>query len=81
MLKNNNNLKLLYAVLKEQKRNQAKRRFYYRKIEREKLRLAELGECQECIKNYCRYLANIGFNFSLKNCLICESSQIAFNFA
>jgi hypothetical protein len=80
MLQETNNLKLLYSILKEQFRNHAKRRFYYRKIEKEKLRLSELGTCQECIKNYCLYLSSRGLKRQLKTCKTCQSGQLSIRF-
>lgn len=35
------------------------RRKYYRKVDKEKLRLAEAGMCQECIRIVCRYLSTL----------------------
>lgn len=81
MLIKNNTLKQLYFILKEQRRNRARRRFYYRKITKEKLRLAELGECQECIKNYCRYLSRVGMRIPVKACEICISGQMSLHFS
>lgn len=52
------NLTNLYCRLRVSKRNKALRRSYYRKIEKEKLRLAERGINQEKIKAICRYLIN-----------------------
>lgn len=46
-------LKNWYCCLRIDKRNKTRRRFYYRRIEKEKLRLAELGSCQACVKKYC----------------------------
>lgn len=52
-------LKNHYCCLRIDGRNKTKRRSYYRLIEKEKLRLAELGICQECIRLICRYLATM----------------------
>jgi hypothetical protein len=54
-----NNLSNYYVGLRVGKRNKALRRMYYRKIEKEKLRLAELNICQDCILKNCRYLASL----------------------
>lgn len=48
----------LYCCLRVGKRNQTLKRMYYRKIEKEKLRLAELGINQQKIKAVCRFLVN-----------------------
>jgi hypothetical protein len=52
------NLRPLYACLRLQKRNKALRMSYYRKIKKEKLRLAEEGINQEKIRLACRYLSS-----------------------
>jgi hypothetical protein len=52
------NLRPLYACLRAYKRNKTLRRSYYRKIEKEKLRLAEEGVNQEKIRLACRFLAS-----------------------
>lgn len=49
-----------YVVLRVDGRNKTLRRRYYRAVELEKLRLAELGLCQLQIIGVCRYLS--GFN-------------------
>lgn len=48
----------LYWVIRVQGRIEAKRRRYYRKVEKEKLRLAEMGVDQKKIAAACRYLSN-----------------------
>ena len=50
-------LKNYYVVIRVDGRNKAIRRRYYRKLEKEKLLLAEAGHCQECIRLVCRYLS------------------------
>lgn len=77
MLKNKNNLTNYYCCLRVGKRNKALRRMYYRKIEKEKLKLAELNECQECLRIYCRYLATLK---NLAECSLCASGQMQINF-
>lgn len=57
-----------YCVIRVEKRNKAIRRRYYRKVEKEKLRLAELGICQECIRITCRYLSVNYLKCSIKKC-------------
>lgn len=57
-----------YCVIRVEKRNKAIRRRYYRKVEKEKLRLAEAGCCQECIRLVCRYLSTNHLRYSLKAC-------------
>lgn len=52
-----NALRNWYCCLRIEKRNKTKRRFYYRKITKEKLRLAEQGHCQTCIIEYARNLS------------------------
>lgn len=52
-------LKNYYVVVRVHRRNQAMRRKYYRKIEREKLRLAEMDINQDLINAVCRYLATM----------------------
>lgn len=49
-----------YVILRVDGRNKTIRRRYYRAVELEKLRLAELGYCQLQIIGVCRYLS--GFN-------------------
>lgn len=63
-----------YCCLRVSKRNEALRRFYYRKIEKEKLRIAELGSCQRCIKRYCRYLSNLAVGDEYHPCDWCMSN-------
>jgi hypothetical protein len=70
-------LKNTYCSLRTQKRNKTLRRMYYRQIENEKLELAKMGKCQECIKIYCRYLSNLK---TFTKCKTCESGQFSFQF-
>lgn len=57
-----------YVVIRVDGRNLSRRRKYYRLVEKEKLRLAELGICQECIRLTCRYLAKKRLLGRLKEC-------------
>lgn len=52
-------LRSLYWYVRVESRDKAKRRRYYRYIQKEKLRLAEQGLDQELIKAMCRYLTNL----------------------
>lgn len=54
-----NNLKNYYWHIRMEGRDKAKRRRYYRKISKEKLRLAEMGINQELIECVCRYLCTL----------------------
>lgn len=71
----------LYCSIRVDGRNKAIRRATYRKLEIEKLRLAEMGVCQGCIKKTCRYLANKP-RTDLVQCDSClsEFHQYCFNF-
>jgi hypothetical protein len=51
-------LKNYYACLRLEKRNKSLKSKYYRKIQKEKLRLAELGINQEKIRLSCRFLSS-----------------------
>lgn len=57
-----------YVIIRVDARNQSRRRKHYRLIEKEKLRLAELGYCQECIKLVCRFLSRKHLAGELKSC-------------
>lgn len=61
----------IYCRLRAEKRNKAVRRSSYRLIEKERLRLAEMGVCQGCIKVTCRYLAGKP-RAQFKICEACE---------
>ena len=63
-----NNLKNYYVVIRVDGRNKAIRRKYYRLVEAEKLRLSEIGYCQECIRLCCRYLSVKRLTGTLKPC-------------
>lgn len=65
-----NALRNWYCCLRIEKRNKTKTRFYYRKISKEKIRLAELGYCQTCIIAYARNLAKTRPN-NFKSCELC----------
>jgi hypothetical protein len=78
-----NDLRNLYCALRVYRRNQSRRRFYYRKIKQEKLRLVEAGVCPECLRLYCRYLATGKIWRDIKACAYCRDSvkQLAFDFS
>ena len=77
-----NNLRNLYCALRIYRRNQSRTRFYYRKIKQEKLSLVEAGECPECLRLYCRYLAVGKIWSDIKSCAYCRDSvkQLTFYF-
>lgn len=52
-------LKGYYWIIRVEGRNIAKRRKFYRKVEKEKLKLAEEGIDQRLIINVCRYLRTL----------------------
>ena len=68
-----------YVVIRVDGRNKAIRRRYYRKVEKEKLRLAEVGYCQDCIRSVCRYLSVKRLAGSLRPCRL-NHSQSYFDF-
>lgn len=74
------NLRHIYWVLRCEARMQAKRRRYYRMVEKEKLRLAELGISQTKIAAVCRYLSNFKNANTLRNTLAEPDYQMAFCF-
>lgn len=74
------NLRGYYWVVRVEGRIQAKRRKYYRLIEREKLRLAEMGICQKKISAVCRYLCNFKNADNLRFLLAEPDVQLSFNF-
>lgn len=67
-----------YCVIRVERRNKAIRRKYYRKVEKEKLRLAEAGHCQECIILVCRYLSSSYLRSRLKQCNSNHSQKTLF---
>lgn len=72
-----------YWVIRVEGRNRAKRRKYYRYVEKEKLRLSDLGVCQIQIKAVCLYLAGVrrqSLVKMLKNVLAAPHFQIPLNF-
>lgn len=70
----------LYFVIRVENRNKTIRRRYYRLVEAEKLRLAEGGHCQECIRLVCRTLSSrASLRRGLKCCDWCHS-QLVLNF-
>lgn len=54
-----NNLKNYYWYIRNEGRDKAKRRRFYRLIAKEKLKLAENGIDQELINAMCRYLCDL----------------------
>lgn len=70
------NLKNYYCCLRVGKRNKALRRMYYRRIEKEKLKLVEEGICQGCVIVYHRYLSNLRH---LNKCPHCTAGQLWLN--
>ena len=53
-----NNLHYPYWVIRVENRNQAKRRRFYRAIEKEKIRLVESGIPIEYVNAVCKYLVS-----------------------
>lgn len=51
-------LQTLYWVIRVEGRMPKKRRRYYRLVQKEKIRLAEMNICQHQIKAACLYLSN-----------------------
>lgn len=74
------NLRHLYWRIRVEGRNQALRRRYYRKVEREKLRLAEMGVSQMKIAAVCRYLSNFKNSNTLKIVLAEPDYQLSLSF-
>jgi hypothetical protein len=74
------NLRHLYWVIRIEGRIKAKRLKYYRKVEKEKLRLAELGVSQTKIADVCRYLCNFKNANTLKQVLSEPEIQLSFSF-
>lgn len=74
------NLRHLYWVIRVDGRIEAKRRRYYRKVEKEKLRLAELGIPQTKIAAVCRYLCNFKNSSTLKIVLAEPEYQLSFSY-
>lgn len=75
-----NDLRHLYWVIRVEGRIEAKRRRYYRKVEKEKLRLAELGINQIKIAAVCRYLCSFKNSNTLKRVLAEPEIQMSFSF-
>lgn len=73
-------LRSLYWVIRVQGQSPAKRMMYYRKVQKEKLRLAELGVSQIKIAAVCRYLSNFRNAKTLRSILSEIDPQLAFNF-
>ena len=73
-------LRNLYWIIRVEGRNDAKRMKYYRKVQKEKLRLAELGISQAHILAVCRYLSNFKNHQNLRRILSEIEPQLAFNF-
>jgi len=75
------NLRQLYWVIRVEGRIESKRRRYYRKVEKEKLRLAELGVNQTKISAVCRYLCSFKNANTLREVLAMEEKQLSFLFS
>ena len=73
-------LRHLYWVIRVEGRIEAKRRKYYRKVEKEKLRLAELGVSQTKIAAFCRYLCNFKNASTLRTVLAEPDYQLSLSF-
>lgn len=71
-----------YWRIRNESRDKAKLRRYYRYVAKEKLRLAELGIDQKLINAVCRYLAsfNVISANKVRQLLITQSPQLAFDF-
>ena len=75
-----------YVVIRVDGRNKSLRRRWYRKVEKEKLRLAELGINQIKIKAMTRYLAALNNTYKRAACIKIEAlleepePQLTFDF-
>lgn len=74
------NLRNLYWVIRVQGRIEKTRRKFYRKVEQEKLRLAEMGINQEQIHAVCRYYSNFRNHEKLRLLLAENHPQQVFIF-
>lgn len=74
------NLRNLYWVIRVQGRIEKTRRKYYRKVEQEKLRLAEMGINQAQILAVCRYYSNFRNHQKLRQLLQENHPQMVFIF-
>lgn len=74
-------LKHLYWVIRVEGCIEAKRRRYYRKVEKEKLRLAEAGVSQIKIAAVCSYLCNFKNANTLREVLAIQEKQLSFCFS
>lgn len=76
------NLKNYYVLLRVEGRNKTLRRRYYRKVEAEKLRLAEAGYCQIQITLVCRFLATLNKScyWRMVDCFVNPSPQLRLDF-
>ena len=76
------NLANYYVVIRVHGRNKAVRRRWYRKVEKEKLRLAELGIYQPHIIAVARYLASVRYTrcVQLNQMLVEPLCQSCFDF-
>lgn len=74
------NLRHIYWSIRNECRMEAKRRKFYRKAEKEKLRLAELGVSQIKIAAVCRYLSNFKGSSTVRKVLAEPEHQLAFCF-
>lgn len=71
-----------YWRIRNESRDKAKLRKYYRYLAKEKLRLAESGIDQQLINAVCRYLAsfNVISGDKLQKLLMAQSPQLSFDF-
>ena len=76
-----NNLRNYYWFIRVEGRDKAKRRKYYRRIEKEKLRLVELGYDPVIVIALCRYLSTLNPKsaIALKELLSESNHQLSLN--
>lgn len=70
-----------YWHIRVEGRHKAKRRRYYRLVEKEKLRLAELGLETELINIMCKYLVRLDAKSANRVLQYIPSPQMSFNFS
>lgn len=75
-------LREYYWVIRVEGRNKVKRRRYYRYVEKEKLRLAEMGIYQPLILAVCKYLVNLSVvsGNKMHEIMAAEVRQLSFDF-
>ncbi len=71
-----------YWVIRVEGRDKVKRRRYYRYVEKEKLRLAEMGIHQPLILAVCKYLVNLSVvsGNKMHQIMTAEVRQLTFDF-